>query len=405
MATKAKKKYTYLTKAIQLPDGTRKYIRGKDQKELEEKVLKAQIMVNAGVDICSEETFGHFAQMWYDIYKKPYLRENSQNAIKYVMNQHILPYIGGYRLRDISPMQIQSIMAALSDKSNSLQSKVLIALRSIFKAAQENGLVAKSPVSSMLKPSGKKTSEKVALTPQESDLLLQRVKNDRAYTFLLIALQTGMRRGEIVGLQWSDIDFESRMIRVRHNAVLGRYETTVSELMKTKAGRRDIPLRNEINNIFRENFLDFTHLEIPHYGEKIVCKRNNWGKFINYKGEIYLTNGLTGFVDYVEKSSYNAKSITVDFRPDFSTKAYHNLKISLDRLNNPTAKNDMWVPPDIDLFEYAYALTGFACQGSQWDNVCILEEDDFFHNEKNYNRLKYSEITRAVNSVTYVLNE
>lgn len=93
MATKAKKKYTYLTKAIQLPDGTRKYIRGKDQKELEEKVLKAQIMVNAGVDICSEETFGHFAQMWYDIYKKPYLRENSQNAIKYVMNQHKLPYM------------------------------------------------------------------------------------------------------------------------------------------------------------------------------------------------------------------------------------------------------------------------------------------------------------------------
>lgn len=68
----------------------------------------------------------------------------------------------------------------------------------------------------------------------------------RGYTFLLIALQTGMRRGEIVGLQWSDIDFESRMIRVRHNAVLGRYETTVSELMKTKAGRRDIPMSNEV---------------------------------------------------------------------------------------------------------------------------------------------------------------
>ena len=104
----------------------------------------------------------------------------------------------------------------------------------------------------MLKPSGKKTSEKVALTPQESDLLLQRVKNDRAYTFLLIALQTGMRRGEIVGLQWSDIDFESRMIRVRHNAVLGRYETTVSELMKTKAGRRDIPMSNEVEAWLRK---------------------------------------------------------------------------------------------------------------------------------------------------------
>lgn len=192
------KKYSYLTKALQLPDGTRKYIRAKTQAELDEKVMKAQILVNAGVDICSEETFGHFAQMWYDLYKKPYLRENSLNAIKYVLNQHILPYIGGYRLRDISPMQIQAIMASLSKKSNSLQSKVLIHLRSIFKAAQENGLVAKSPVSSMLKPGGKKTAEKTALVPQESRLLTERVENPRARTFLLIALHTGMRRGEIL---------------------------------------------------------------------------------------------------------------------------------------------------------------------------------------------------------------
>ena len=115
-----KKKYEYLTKAITLPDGTRKYLRAKTQEELDDKVMKAQILVHSGVDICSEETFGHFAQMWYDIYKKPYLRENSLVAIKYVLNQHILPYLGNYRLRDITPMQIQALMARLSDKSNSL---------------------------------------------------------------------------------------------------------------------------------------------------------------------------------------------------------------------------------------------------------------------------------------------
>ena len=208
MAKTTQKKYQYKTKAIQLPDGTRKYLRGKTQEELDEKVLKAQILVNSGVDICSEETFGHFAQMWYDIYKKPYLRESSLNMIKYVLNQHILPFIGGYRLRDISPMQIQAIMATMSDKSNSLQSKVLVTLRSIFKAAQENGLVAKSPVSSMLKAGGKKTPEKIALTVAESQLLLDRVSNPRARTFLLIALHTGMRRGEIAGLRWDDVDFK-----------------------------------------------------------------------------------------------------------------------------------------------------------------------------------------------------
>ena len=246
MAEKQKKKYAYLTKAVQLPDGTRKYLRAKTQKELDEKVLKTQILVNSGVDICNEETFAHCAQMWYDLYKKPYLRENSLEAIKYVLNQHILPVIGGYRLRDITPMQIQAIMAGLAGKSNSLQSKVLINLRSIFKAAQENGLVAKSPVSSMLKPSGKKTVEKEALNAQERQLLLEWVKNPRARTFLLIALHTGMRRGEIVGLQWEDIDFKKKVIHVRHNAVMGRYETTVSENMKTKAGKRNLPLSEDL---------------------------------------------------------------------------------------------------------------------------------------------------------------
>lgn len=244
--SKSKKTYQYLTKAVQLPDGTRKYFRARTQEELDEKVLKAQILVKSGVDICSEETFAHFSQMWYDLYKKPYLRENSLNSIKYVLNQYILPYIGGCRLRDINPMQIQAIMAGLSNKSNSLQAKVLMNLRSIFNVAMENGLVAKSPVSTMLRPAGKATQEKETLTTSECQTLLTGVQNIRARTFLLIGLHTGMRRGEILGLQWRDIDFKGKVIHVRHNAVVKEGETTVSEDMKTKAANRNLPLSEEL---------------------------------------------------------------------------------------------------------------------------------------------------------------
>ena len=59
-AQKTKKTYKYLTKAVQFPDGSRKYFRGKTQEELDEKVLKAQILMKSGVDICSEETFAPF---------------------------------------------------------------------------------------------------------------------------------------------------------------------------------------------------------------------------------------------------------------------------------------------------------------------------------------------------------
>lgn len=74
MASKAKRKYTYFTKALLIPDGTRKYIGAKTREEPDEKVQQAQILVKSGVDICSEEAFAHFAQMWFDICKKPYKR-------------------------------------------------------------------------------------------------------------------------------------------------------------------------------------------------------------------------------------------------------------------------------------------------------------------------------------------
>ena len=236
------KKYQYKRKTLQLPNGERKEVYAKTQEELDDKVMEVRILTHSGVDVCSEETFGHFAQMWYDVYKKPYLRDKSQEMVKYILNQHILPVIGGYRLQDITPMQIQAIMSGLVGKSNSLQSKVLINLRSIFKAAQENGLIVRSPVSSMLKPGGKKTQEKTALTPQECEKLIERVRNPRAKTFLLIALNTGMRRGEILALKWDEVDFEKKLIHVRRNAVLIRGGTKLSDELKTKAGRRDIPL-------------------------------------------------------------------------------------------------------------------------------------------------------------------
>ena len=236
------KKYQYKRKTLQLPNGERKEVYAKTQEELDDKVMEVRILTHSGVDVCSEETFGHFAQMWYDVYKKPYLRDKSQEMVKYILNQHILPVIGGYRLQDITPMQIQAIMSGLVGKSNSLQSKVLINLRSIFKAAQENGLIVRSPVSSMLKPGGKKTQEKTALTPQECEKLIERVRNPRAKTFLLIALNMGMRRGEILALKWDEVDFEKKLIHVRRNAVLIRGGTKLSDELKTKAGRRDIPL-------------------------------------------------------------------------------------------------------------------------------------------------------------------
>ena len=103
-------------------------------------------------------------------------------------------------------------------------------------------LIAKSPVPLRLRSGGIATKEKAALTVEQSRQLLNAVFGTRAYLFCLIALQTGMRRGEICGLMWSDIDFDAQIIHVRHNAIFTNAQTVVSSDLKTAAARRDIPI-------------------------------------------------------------------------------------------------------------------------------------------------------------------
>ena len=153
-----------------------------------------------------------------------------------------LPYLKGVPLKKVTPLQIQLILGNLSGQSKSLNDKAIQILRGIFNAAVDNNLIAKSPVPLRLRSGGIAAKEKAALTVEQSRQLLNAVFGTRAYLFCLIALQTGLRRGEICGLMWSDIDFDAQIIHVRHNAIFTSAQTVVSSGLKTAAARRDIPI-------------------------------------------------------------------------------------------------------------------------------------------------------------------
>lgn len=164
-------------------------------------------------------------------------------------------------------------------------------------------------------------------------------------------------------------------------------------------------LRYMINVKFREEIFAYKNLDIPHYGEKIICRKNNWNRCIG--NGYYLTNGMTGFVDYVDRESYNKKSISIDFRPDFLKSSYKNVKIDYDHLySSPTTEMDLeeesFYDFTLDKFEWANAITVHSSQGSQWDNVLYLDER-MGGNEDFHKKLMYTAITRAVNSITFCI--
>ncbi len=237
----------YLTATISLPNGKRKYIRAKTQEDLDAKVTRARAELNAGIKIDDQTTFGEFAQTWFDTYKRPILRENSQETLLYILNLYILPALSAYRMRDIKPLHVMQVMSRASHLSRSVQDKIFWVMRAIFQTAVDNCLIVRSPVLSTMKAAGQPKKERVALTVEQSQRLLQATWGTRAYTFCLIALRTGMRRGEILGLMWEDIDFDRRIITVTHNKAFvpgpNREPTT---LLKSNAAHRELPIPEDL---------------------------------------------------------------------------------------------------------------------------------------------------------------
>jgi len=259
----AKEKKVY-TKTITLPNGKRKYIRSADPKELDRKYNELKAEIGAGVDVSSDVTVQQLAQTWYNVYKKPHLKEGGQRAVKNTVNNHILPIIGALKVRDVKPVHIRQVMAAESDLSKSQQRKTIQALRGIFRAGVENGIIVKSPVPEEMKASGKDTEEKVPLTTLQSQRLLQTVKDTRAFLCVAIILGTGLRREEVCGLMWSDIDLAEGSISVNRVRTFYDNAGSFSDDLKSKAARRTVPTPNWLTEALRAAHANAKSLYVLH---------------------------------------------------------------------------------------------------------------------------------------------
>jgi exodeoxyribonuclease-5 len=180
---------------------------------------------------------------------------------------------------------------------------------------------------------------------------------------------------------------------------MNEYILSQADIVLTFSNR----LRNEINTVFRENIKSIRKLEIPEVGEKIICRKNNWNRSI--QNSIYLTNGMSGTIDYVDMESFNGKTLKIDFKPDFINKKFKNLNMDYKRLYATPGSND-YKGKDLfsftrDQFEFAYAITVHLSQGSQYPSVVFLNERTQFSRE-DQKKLEYTAITRATKQITII---
>lgn len=158
--------------------------------------------------------------------------------------------------------------------------------------------------------------------------------------------------------------------------------------------------RDRITKVIREEIRGIKS-QLPVYGEKVICRKNDWTTEVNGIG---LGNGIIGTIcDQPDVSSFNGKIFYADFKPDLFDGIFFNLDINYEYFKaDSKLKNKLKRNPYIEghLFDLAYVNTVHLTQGGQYPKVIYFEENVFDLDTQR--RLNYTACTRASESLIYV---
>lgn len=196
---------------------------------------------------------------WYDYWigiKKQTVRPNTVRNYTERYERNIKKVIGSKLLTEVKPVHCQKIFSDMAEEGYKTTTiyQTRIALYNMLEFARENDVIITNPCKKSVKSDmGKPSEKKEALTIDVQKKFLDAVVGysyENQYCFIL---QTGLRTGELIGLRWSDIDFDNRTMKIERTM---EYRYKVGEWRvgppKSKSGYRTIPLTDEAIRILKD---------------------------------------------------------------------------------------------------------------------------------------------------------
>lgn len=162
------------------------------------------------------------------------------NAVK----NYIVKPLGDMYMSEVTADDVRLALVPVASRSQGMYNTVNMLLKCIFSSAERNQLLDYNPSAEISGKGGKPAQKKDALTDEQAKVLLETVKGLPPYVFIMIGLYSGLRREEILALQWDCVylDAPTPYISVERawRAKTGKPE--ISTVLKSKAARRDIPI-------------------------------------------------------------------------------------------------------------------------------------------------------------------
>jgi integrase len=218
----------------------RRTVYGHSKAEVREKLQALHASAARGVlNDADRLTVAEYLPRWLDNTVKPKVAPTTYNRYEQHVRLHLVPHLGKVRLSKLTPLHVEQLYGdmAKAGASASEQAKVGTALRMALRQAVRLQLLAYNPAADVPRPKAQK-EEIRPLDLQQVTLFLEAAKSDRLYPLYVLALDSGMRQGELFGLQWPDFDFESGSVQVQRSLEEIKGKLRLKDVKTAKARRR-----------------------------------------------------------------------------------------------------------------------------------------------------------------------
>jgi integrase len=238
------------------PDGKRRYVSGKTKEEARRNLRRARGDAERGLVFDADNLkVGEYLDRWLPDSVRDMVKATTFERYEQIARLHLKPALGRVKLKALTPAHVRGLYREKLEAGLSARTVryVHTTLHKALKQAVMDGLIPRN-VTGSVKPPQPSREEMCPLTPEQAKLLLQLAheSGDRLEALYVLAIHTGLRQGELLGLKWDDVDLEDGSLQVRRTLTITK-DGPVFTSPKTTGSRRSVKLTSNAIEVLKHH--------------------------------------------------------------------------------------------------------------------------------------------------------